>query len=363
VHDSVYDWTGTMVAGFGLDAEERRTLEMGSADVNGSVRKLFGSQYVGIDVEDGPGVDIVASAHEVPFPDDSFDTVVSTEMLEHDPNPRQSIVEAARVLKPGGFFLVTARGNGYPHHYPPDYWRFTPEGMALLLKEAGFEAWQTFEDDPQTPGVFAIALMPGGSIDELAFEGYEEEEPVVEEQKTFLNIGGANKSISLPPIYEGWNHVLLDIAPNHDVDIIMDARELKDVEDLANSFDGVFTSHNLEHYYRHEVKDVLEGAFHVLKPGCDLLIFVPSLDVAAKALASGEDLWDTAYVADDGVGPIAWGDMIYGYGPEIEKKGDHWGHKTGFTAKSLGISLLEAGFTNLELQTHGHDLVAVGKKP
>lgn len=160
MHQSVIDWTHTMVSTFGLNAEERSTLEMGSYDVNGSVRPFFGPNYVGVDVEKGPGVDIIGTAHDVPFLDDTFDTVVSTEMLEHDPNPRRSVEEAARVLKPGGLFLVTTRGIGYPYHYPPDYWRFTPEAIGLLVRDAGFDAWQTFEDDPKTPGVFAIAMVP-----------------------------------------------------------------------------------------------------------------------------------------------------------------------------------------------------------
>lgn len=149
-----------MVTTFGLDNPERKNLEMGSQNVNGSVRGFFGPDYVGIDHAEGSGVDMVASTHAAPFPDDTFHTVISTEMLEHDPNPRRSIEEAARLLKPGGLLLLTCRGNGFSYHCPPDYWRFHREGVGLLLHDAGFDAWQTWDDVPDMPGVLAVAMMP-----------------------------------------------------------------------------------------------------------------------------------------------------------------------------------------------------------
>jgi len=65
-----------------MDLLPHRTLELGSLDVNGSVRKLFSGEYVGIDRVQGPGVDPSWTANALDFPDASFDTVVSTSMLE-----------------------------------------------------------------------------------------------------------------------------------------------------------------------------------------------------------------------------------------------------------------------------------------
>jgi len=63
----------------------KNVLEIGSLDINGSVRQFFtGCDYTGVDLGDGPGVDIVCKGHEVPFADRSFDTVISCECLEHD---------------------------------------------------------------------------------------------------------------------------------------------------------------------------------------------------------------------------------------------------------------------------------------
>ena len=81
--------------------------------------------------------------------------------------------------------------------------------------------------------------------------------------KKVINIGGNNKDIALPPWYEGWEHVLLDIDASANPDIVCDARELSSLP--GASYDSVYCSHNLEHYYRHDVKKVLAGFAHILK--------------------------------------------------------------------------------------------------
>src|SRR5208283_1437369 len=72
-----------------------RVLEVGSMDINGSIRPAFGdaSEYIGIDLTPGPGVDRVMSAHDLDqaWPAGWFDTVVCCEMLEHDPMPWKTV--------------------------------------------------------------------------------------------------------------------------------------------------------------------------------------------------------------------------------------------------------------------------------
>jgi SAM-dependent methyltransferase len=112
-----------------------KILDVGSLDVNGSVRNLF-SDYTGVDMREGKNVDIVAKANKLPFDDATFDNVVCLEMLEHDDRFWESIPEMLRVLKPSGMFAITARGiNFHKHGYPCDYWRFTGDSMRLLLKD------------------------------------------------------------------------------------------------------------------------------------------------------------------------------------------------------------------------------------
>lgn len=154
MHDSVMAWVGYQA--FVMNAHRgQRVLEVGSLNVNGSVRGCFEARaYVGVDMRDGPGVDIVATADALPFPDASFDVVVSTEMLEHDPAFWLSLAEMGRVLRPGGQLILTTRGNGFgEHREPQDFWRFMPDSMPRLLDLAGCDPIATALD-PEVPGVF-----------------------------------------------------------------------------------------------------------------------------------------------------------------------------------------------------------------
>jgi SAM-dependent methyltransferase len=157
-----------------------------------------------------------------------------------------------------------------------------------------------------------------------------------------LNVGGNSKTIPIPPHYQGWQHVLLDIDATREADVVCDARELGDFK--AARFDAVYCSHNLEHYYRHDVPRVLAGFLHVLKPGGFAEIRVPDLEAVFRKVADGElGLEDDLY--DSPAGPITVIDVIYGYSKEIESSGqDFYAHKTGFTATSLSATLSRAGF-------------------
>lgn len=95
-----------------------RVLEIGSYDVNGSTRSLFAAaeEYVGVDLVEGPGVDIVGFGHEVDHPDGSFDITISCECLEHDPHWSETLANMARLTRPGGMVLVTCAGRGRLEH-------------------------------------------------------------------------------------------------------------------------------------------------------------------------------------------------------------------------------------------------------
>lgn len=145
-------WVGDVVTAHGL--ADRAVLEVGSLDVNGSVRSLFTGTYIGVDMREGPGVDEVMLSHDLRWDAGSWPVVVSTEMLEHDPAPWHSMAEMGRVLQPGGHLLVTTRGNGFGEHgYPSDYWRFMPSSGPLLLELASCDVVEVRED-PQVPGIF-----------------------------------------------------------------------------------------------------------------------------------------------------------------------------------------------------------------
>lgn len=118
-------------------------LEVGSLDVKGSVRFVFSdisSSYLGVDILDGPGVDMVINVADLTkhFEKESFDLVVSTEMLEHCFDWRNAIYQILMVLKKDGILILTTRSPGFElHDYPSDYWRFTREEMYHIFKDIG----------------------------------------------------------------------------------------------------------------------------------------------------------------------------------------------------------------------------------
>ena len=161
--------------------------------------------------------------------------------------------------------------------------------------------------------------------------------------KRVLNVGGGSKSIPLPSEYGGFAHVLLDIDPQGAPDIVLDGRRLGEL--APGQFDAIYCSHNLEHYFRHDVPKVLAGFFHVLKPGGFAQIRVPDLTELMRRVVQGKlDLEETLYVSP--AGPIAPLDVIYGFGRQIETSGvDFFAHKTGFSDQSLSRAVERAGFS------------------
>jgi SAM-dependent methyltransferase len=98
------------------DVNGTRVLEIGSLNVNGSVRSLFKgcAEYTGIDRKAGSSVDIQIDAREYTGMD--HDIVVCCEVLEHDPEPEKVIECAWRSLVPGGLLILTAAGPGREAH-------------------------------------------------------------------------------------------------------------------------------------------------------------------------------------------------------------------------------------------------------
>jgi SAM-dependent methyltransferase len=83
------------------------------------------------------GPDVLYDGKTLPFDGGSFDTVISTEVLEHTPDPAALVGEIARVLKPRGTVILTAPFAFRLHEEPYDYFRYTPHGLTWLLERAG----------------------------------------------------------------------------------------------------------------------------------------------------------------------------------------------------------------------------------
>lgn len=163
-------------------------------------------------------------------------------------------------------------------------------------------------------------------------------------QKKVLNVGGNSKAIAIPAYYNGWTHHLLDIDPKGNPDIVCDARNLEQI--MGNEYDSIYCSHNLEHYYSHDVSKVLRGFHHILKADGFINVRVPDMmAVMQRVINENLDIEDILYQSPSG--PIAVKDVIYGFGRQIEYSGcDFYAHKTGFSVKSLLAVLKKCGFSH-----------------
>ena len=115
-------------------------LDVGSYDVNGSYKTFFTDvtkySYIGLDMESGPNVDVVA---ETPyywsmFEDESFDVVISGQAFEHIEFFWLTLAEMIRVLKRGGLMCIIAPCKFKRHAYPIDCYRFDVDGMIALAR-------------------------------------------------------------------------------------------------------------------------------------------------------------------------------------------------------------------------------------
>ena len=142
MHDSALR-IGELVMQTYCDLPKARILEIGSMDVNGSLRDVAPptTEYVGVDLEEGPSVDVVIKPGEkLPFEDASFDLIMASSAFEHDPRFWDTFIEMCRVARPGGHIYVNAPSNGGVHRYPMDCWRFYPDaGLALTEYAQGHQ--------------------------------------------------------------------------------------------------------------------------------------------------------------------------------------------------------------------------------
>lgn len=117
--------------------------DIGSCDVNGSFKPLFGRhKYLGLDIVDGPNVDVVSEdLYKYPFENETFDVIVSGSTVEHVKDIFKWIVELKRILKKNGLICIIAPSVFRMNHpHPVDCWRIYPDGMRFLLEEiAGLE--------------------------------------------------------------------------------------------------------------------------------------------------------------------------------------------------------------------------------
>jgi SAM-dependent methyltransferase len=180
--------------------------------------------------------------------------------------------------------------------------------------------------------------------------------------KTFLHVGCGNlRKDQTTQSFAGpdWREMRLDIDPSVDPDIVGSMTNMAAVAD--ESVDAVFSSHNIEHLYPHEVRLAMAEFLRVLKPDGFAVITCPDLQSVA-ALVAQDRLTETAYVSP--AGPIAALDMLFGHRRQLETGNLFMAHHCGFTEKVLAGTLFGGGFKSVFSRRRPQlfDLWAIGGK-
>jgi hypothetical protein len=155
-----------------------------------------------------------------------------------------------------------------------------------------------------------------------------------------LNIGAGPKGAQLPPLYDGWEVVRLDVEPRYEPDLLMDALDLDTLE--AGQFDATYASHLLEHIYPTDLKRFMAGVRHVLTDDGFAEFIVPDALGACRIAVQAGSLDAFCYESPAGT-ILAW-DMLYGYMPYQEYYGKPMCHHNGFDRDRLTATLREYGF-------------------
>ena len=159
--------------------------------------------------------------------------------------------------------------------------------------------------------------------------------------KTFLHVGcGPNYKDKIKGFNnERWKEIMFDIDETVNPDIIGTLTDMNSVE--TGSMDAVYSSHNIEHIYPHEVPIALGEFYRVLRDDGLVVVKCPDLQRVCEAIVK-DKLLDTLY--DSPIGPISAIDIMYGNRKEISEGNEYMEKKVGFTYSVLNGAFAEAGF-------------------
>ena len=122
-----------------------KALDLGAGSAKyREIIKEKATEYITLDMMPGPNIDVVSDVLNMPFSDETFDTVISTQVLEHVEKPWIMVKEIRRVLKKGGACILTAPFITPYHADPKDYFRYTTEGLKSLFESEGFRIIECF---------------------------------------------------------------------------------------------------------------------------------------------------------------------------------------------------------------------------
>ncbi len=179
-------------------------------------------------------------------------------------------------------------------------------------------------------------------------------------KKKVLHVGcGPANPETLHKTFHGddWEELRLDINPAVEPDIVGSMTDMRVVAD--ESVDAVWSSHNLEHLFAHEVHIALSEFCRVIKKDGFALITLPDVEAIAKEVVKG-NLEGVLYQSP--AGPISPIDVIWGHRSAIAAGNHYMAHKTGFNAATLREKLGAAGFHGGKIESRDFALWAVAYK-
>jgi hypothetical protein len=167
--------------------------------------------------------------------------------------------------------------------------------------------------------------------------------------KSFLHVGcGPNRKDRTTAGFADWNEIRFDIDESVQPDLIGTMTNMSSVS--SESLEAVFSSHNIEHLYAHEVPIALSEFLRVLKPDGFALITCPDLQSVCALIAEGK-LTEPAYISP--AGPISPLDILYGHRPQLSSGNLFMAHHCGFTENVLIGTLQAAGFKGVASMKRG----------
>lgn len=181
------------------------------------------------------------------------------------------------------------------------------------------------------------------------------------DRKILLHVGSGPRAEGLLPksfTTPQWHEVRLDIDPGVDPDIVGTITDMTAVD--QRSVDAIWSSHNLEHVFPHEVPLALREFYRVLKPGGTAHVQVPDITVPARQVVRGR-LEEVIYQSP--AGPITALDMLYGHGAAIAQGAHYMAHRTGFTRQTMTAKFNDAGFVSVRVEAKDKALWATAKRP
>jgi len=164
--------------------KDTKVLDVGAGDINGNNRHLFTDcEYLANDVAPSHNVTHVSKTANLPFEDNEFNTIISSECFEHDPEYELSWKKIYSMLKPGGLFVFTCASTGRPEHGTrrttprdsfgtiagledmQDYYKNLTHidlNKGIPLHES-FSVWNTYYE-PHSKDLYFVGIKSGGSV-------------------------------------------------------------------------------------------------------------------------------------------------------------------------------------------------------